>query len=83
MIPAELPPDEHQRQAALERYGVLDGRPDALFDNITRMVGLALDVPIALVSLLDNDRQWFLSRYGLNVSRPPRTQCMRTRGAHA
>ena len=72
MIPAELPPDEHQRQAALERYGVLDGRPDALFDNITRMVGLALDVPIALVSLLDNDRQWFLSRYGLNVSQTPR-----------
>ena len=72
MIPAELPPDEHERQAALERYGVLDGRPDALFDNITRMVGLALDVPIALVSLLDNDRQWFLSRYGLNVSQTPR-----------
>ena len=72
MIPAELPPDEPERQAALERYGVLDGQPDALFDNITRMVGLALDVPIALVSLLDNDRQWFLSRYGLNVTQTPR-----------
>ena len=72
MIPTELPPDEPERQAALERYGVLDGQPDALFDNITRMVGLALDVPIALVSLLDNDRQWFLSRYGLSVTQTPR-----------
>jgi GAF domain-containing protein len=73
MIPAELPSDEPARQAALERYGVLDGPPEALFDNITRMVALALDVPIALVSLIDNDRQWFLSRYGLNVAETPRS----------
>lgn len=72
MIPAELPLDEQARQQALERYGVLDSQPDALFDNITRMVALALDVPIALVSLLDHDRQWFLSRYGLSVSETPR-----------
>ncbi|MCK6521635.1 GAF domain-containing protein [Myxococcota bacterium] len=73
MISAEIPPDEQARQEALDRYGVVDNQPEALFDRITRMVALALDVPIALVSLVDRDRQWFLSRYGLNVSETPRS----------
>lgn len=67
MIPAPLPTDEADRLAALERYGILDTAPEARFDRITRLAQTLFDVPIALVSLVDRDRQWFKSCIGLDV----------------
>ncbi len=60
-----LPPDEEARIQSLRSYEILDTAADAHFDGITRLAALALDAPIALISLVDRDRQWFKSRYGL------------------
>ena len=66
------PPNEIERVAALKRYEILDTPPEAVFDGITRSLSAQLDVPIALVSLVDETRQWFKSRYGLGVEETPR-----------
>ena len=57
--------DEARRLAALRRLGILDSAPEERFDRITRLASLVIGVPIALVSLIDEDRQWFKSRVGL------------------
>ncbi len=59
--------DEPQRLAALRRYDVLDTPPDGAFDRVTALAARLFDVPIALVSIVDEDRIWFKSRYGLEV----------------
>lgn len=53
--------------AALKRYEILDTQPEGPFDRITALVRNALNVPMAAVSLMDGDRQWFKSRQGLDV----------------
>jgi serine/threonine protein kinase len=62
--PALLAPDETQRVAALRRYNVLDSPPDETYDAITRLASRILQVPIALITLIDIDRVWFKSRQG-------------------
>jgi diguanylate cyclase (GGDEF)-like protein len=64
--------DEQARLAALHRYEVLDTPAEEPFDRITRLVQMVLGVPIAAVTLLDNDRQWFKSCAGLDASETPR-----------
>jgi diguanylate cyclase (GGDEF)-like protein len=61
------PIDETQRLRALSTLCVLDTLPEERFDRITRLAARAFDVPIALVSLVDRDRQWFKSRQGLQA----------------
>ena len=62
-----LSTDEFSRLKGLEDLGILDTLPEERFDRITNLARLIFDVPIALVSLVDRDRQWFKSCYGLNV----------------
>lgn len=59
------PIDETQRLRALSTLCILDTLPEERFDRITRLAARAFNVPIALVSLVDRDRQWFKSRQGL------------------
>jgi len=72
MLPS--PPASHEaaRLAALQRYEILDTAPEAAFDEVTALVAESLDVPVALVSLVDVDRQWFKSRVGLEQTQTPR-----------
>ena len=63
---------EVERVAALHRYSILDTPPEESFDRITRVAMSALGVPVALVSLVDRDRQWFKSSHGLEVRETPR-----------
>lgn len=70
-VPA-TPVNESARLAALERYAVLDTDAEHAFDDLARIAAHILDVPIALVSLVDSDRQWFKSRYGLDATELPR-----------
>lgn len=63
---APLLPDETSRLHALRSLGILDTHPDESFDKYTRIVAAAFDVPIAVVSLVDEKRQWFKSCIGLN-----------------
>jgi len=64
--------DEPGRMLALKRYGVLDSGREQNFDAITSIVCSVLDVPICAVSLVDEDRQWFKSIVGLDVTETPR-----------
>jgi PAS domain S-box-containing protein len=65
--------DESQRLAALHELGVLDTSPEAAFDTITRSAAQLCGVPIALISLVDAQRQWFKSNLGLpGVAETPR-----------
>lgn len=66
-VTPEIPADDEERLAELRRFDVLDTPPDERFDRLTRLVADLLDVPIALVSLVDRDRQWFKAKVGLDV----------------
>ena len=66
------PSSEQQRLNALRFLEVLDTPPEVALDRITRLVAHVLNVPIALISLVDQDRQWFKSRVGLEVVELPR-----------
>ncbi len=72
MKPAALPADEAVRLAALQRYQVLDTPAERPFDRLTELCAKLLDVPIALISLVDEQRQWFKSRVGLSAHETPR-----------
>jgi PAS domain S-box-containing protein len=65
---------EHDRLAALVSYRVLDTAPEPAFDDITRLATQLFGTPIALVSLIDRERQWFKSRQGLEACSTPRDQ---------
>ena len=58
--------DESARIDAIRRYDVLDTPPDGSFDRVTALAAQLFDVPIALVTIVDHDRIWFKSRYGLD-----------------
>ena len=65
MKPPDTPATEAERLAALGRYAVVDTPPESAFDQLTAIVAQLLDMPIALVSLVTADRQWFKSSHGL------------------
>jgi signal transduction histidine kinase len=64
--------DETQRLEALREYGILDTPPEAAFDRITSLAAELFEAPIAAVSLVDEDRQWFKSIVGLDAAQTPR-----------
>ena len=68
----ELEFDDVRRLKALADYRVLDTPPESVFDNITRLAAAIFRTPIALVSLIDKERQWFKSHFGLDVTQTPR-----------
>ena len=72
MKPAAVPANERARLEKLISLNILDTSPDDVFDEITQMVAKIFNVPIALVSLIDDHRQWFKSKYGLEVSETPK-----------
>ena len=72
MLAPSLPEDEDQRIATLRALKILDTDPEERFDRITRLASRFFNVPIALVSLVDVNRQWFKSSYGLGISETSR-----------
>lgn len=69
---APLPPTEPLRLAALRGYDILDTPAETTFDDLTLLAAHICEVPIAVVSLVDADRQWFKSKVGLSATETPR-----------
>jgi diguanylate cyclase len=71
---AALPDNETERLAALAHYQVLDTLPEQAYDDITQLASHICETPIALLSLVDRDRQWFKARVGLDTKEIVREQ---------
>lgn len=67
-----IPEHERQRLDGLRRLAILDSTAEERFDRITRMARNMFEVPISLISLVDEERQWFKSRCGLDAQETPR-----------
>lgn len=68
-----IPPNEKERLRALRNYQIVDTLPEAEFDRLTELATLICGTPISLVSLLDEHRQWFKSKVGLNIPETERS----------
>ena len=73
MIEPPVPFDEASRLATLRGLNILDTPREERFDRLTRLAQHLIGVPIAVVSLVDSDRQWFKSCQGLDASETPRS----------
>lgn len=70
MLPP-IPSNQPERLAALHRLDLLDTPPGPACDRLTRLAATALDVPMALISLIDEERQWVKSRFGVLLRENP------------
>jgi PAS domain S-box-containing protein len=67
-----LPENESQRLAALARYEILDTYPELQYDEIVKLAAFICGTPIALISFVDDHRQWFKARVGLDATETPK-----------
>jgi len=67
-----IPENEKERLAVLKEYNILDTIKEEEFNRLVKLASLICEVPIALVSLIDEDRQWFKARVGIDVEQTPR-----------
>jgi hypothetical protein len=63
-----IPPNETERMNALRRYEILDTPPDGSFDNLTKLACRMFNMPIAIISLVDDNRIWFKSHQGVDAT---------------
>jgi EAL domain-containing protein (putative c-di-GMP-specific phosphodiesterase class I) len=75
--------NEAARQNALRNLRLLDVAPSESFDRITRLASRLLGAPVSTISLTDNDRQWFKSRFGVNLTEIPRSEAPCSYALHA
>jgi GAF domain-containing protein len=64
--------NEAARVAALHKYAILDTEPEQAFDDLVLLASFICKTPIALISLVDEARQWFKSKVGISISETPR-----------
>lgn len=73
-MPPPLPSNEAKRLEALHRYLILDSQAEQAFDDFTFLASTICQTPIALMTFVDTDRQWFKARLGLDATETPREQ---------
>jgi isoamylase len=71
-VPASIPKGERERLRELHRYAILDTASEPVFDDVARLAAQICGTPIALVSFVDAERQWFKARVGTDVVETPR-----------
>jgi diguanylate cyclase (GGDEF)-like protein len=74
IVPAPRPADERKRLEALRLYDVLDTPPERAFDDIAKLAAHICDAPIASISLIDSDRQWFKAKVGFDACETARDE---------
>jgi PAS domain S-box-containing protein len=67
-----IPENEKERLRALKNFHILDTQPEEEFDRLTKMASIVCGTPISLITLLDEERQWFKSNVGIDISEGPR-----------
>jgi signal transduction histidine kinase len=72
MLKPSRPADEAARLEALRAYDVLDTPPEEAFDDLTRLASQICGTPVAMISLIDRDRQWYKSKFGTELTETPR-----------
>jgi GAF domain len=73
-VRAPTPNDEERRLAVTRALGLIETPPEERFDRITRVAAALFDVPIALIALMERDREWFKSSCGLDLREVPRDE---------
>jgi phosphoribosyl 1,2-cyclic phosphodiesterase/DNA-binding response OmpR family regulator len=71
-VPARVPENEDQRLIDLRNLAILDTEPEERFDKLTRIAAALFDVPVTLISMVDENRQWFKSACGTSLRESPR-----------
>jgi GAF domain-containing protein len=74
MIEAPIPADEVARQQAVKALGLLDTPPQVSFDRITRIATHLFKMPISTLTLIDSEREWYLSFQGITEREAPRSR---------
>jgi|TARA_B110000459_G_scaffold101109_1_gene112441 EAL domain-containing protein (putative c-di-GMP-specific phosphodiesterase class I) len=79
---AEIPVNENERLTALYKLNILDTAPEPRFDRLTELAADVLNVPIVLISLVDENRQWFKSSCGFAATQTPRKRAFCSYAIH-
>lgn len=69
-----VPPDELSRLQAVLNAALLDTAPEADYDNLTKLASLTTETPFSVISLIDDHRQWYKSRHGVETTQVPRSE---------
>jgi len=69
---APLPKNEKQRLKVLWQYSVLDTMPEEIFDDLTELAARICEAPVAMITLVDEDRQWFKAKVGVSINETSR-----------
>src|SRR5712672_1315873 len=69
---APIPPNDKKRLRVLWQYDLLDTMPEEVFDDLTELAARICEAPIALITLVDENRQWFKSKVGVTINETSR-----------
>lgn len=76
MSVAPLPANEAERQKALESYGLIGAQAEPVYEHLIKLAAEICNTPMAMISLIDRNRQWFYARYGIDIEETDRVHAL-------